>query len=114
MEATVVAITNSASSNLKLASPRIPTLFESATATTAIITARAVMLLPLGNYLVIEIDDRNCADRGGNFFFSGGRGGCVGDLDNDDVGNSAGERQRELMRIHDRIELVDCQSEIGF
>lgn len=86
---------------------------ENATGT-AITDARATLLLPLGNQVIVEVE--GCSGhglaRGASCAFTGdGNNGGSGD-DGDDVGVPAtvsSEAARRLVRLDDRVEILRCR-----
>lgn len=85
---------------------------------TATTGARATLLLPLGNLLVVEVDGCGGKEPAGGascaFTGDGSKGGS-GD-DSDGVGTPAtvsSDAARRLMRLDDRVEILHCRGESG-
>ena len=75
--------------------------------------ARVTALLPLGNYAVIEVQGSSCGTADEGEASSGGGGGSRVD------GRAAGAavgclKERKLLRLDDRVELVGCRGEMLF
>lgn len=85
--------------NLGVASPRCP---DEVLASTVVTTARAKVLFPLGNFVLLEVRGR-----------SDGAGDGVGPGDDEggDVGFAVAKTELKLVRLDDRVELVGCPGE---
>lgn len=117
-----------AAQGLPAASLSAPNLIVPTTEPTAL--AHLTVLLPLGNYAVIEVegshDTTNESEafsgggNGGGGDGSGGGGGGDGDAGSRADGRAGGaaarclKKERKLLRLDDRVELVDCRGEMSF
>ena len=110
-----------AAQGLPAASLSAPNLIVPTTEPTAL--AHLTVLLPLGNYAVIEVEGSHDTTNESEAFSGGGNGGGGGgdgDAGSRADGRAGGaaarclKKERKLLRLDDRVELVDCRGEMSF